>query len=61
MVATLEQESSTEAIEASVNYILDNGEKLFTYTGGPGSLDVRTGGTPDPHRVTIREWGVART
>ena len=54
MVATLEQESSTEAIEASVNYILDNGEKLFTYTGGPGSLDVRTGGTPDPHRVTIR-------
>jgi hypothetical protein len=54
MVAVVEQESSTEAIEATVNYILDNGEKLFTSTGGPGSLDVRTGGTPDPHRVVIR-------
>ena len=55
MVAVVEQESSTEAIEATVNYILDNGEKLFTQTGGPGSLDVRTGGTPDPHPVVIRD------
>jgi hypothetical protein len=59
MVAVVEQESSTQAIEATVNYILDNGEKLFTYTGGPGSLDVRTGGTPDPHRVTIRNARLA--
>jgi hypothetical protein len=59
MVAVVEQESSTEAIEATVNYITDNGEKLFTYTGGPGSLDVRTGGTPDPHRVTIRNARLA--
>ena len=43
-----------EKIDATLNYINDNGEKLFTYTGGPGSLDVRNGGTPDPHRVTIR-------
>ncbi len=54
MVAVLEQETVPAAIEATVNYILDNGEKLFTFTGGPGSLDVRTGGTPDPRRVTIR-------
>ena len=54
MVAVLEQETVPEAIEATVNYIVDNGEKLFTYTGGPGSLDVRTGGTPDPRQVTIR-------
>jgi hypothetical protein len=59
MVAVVEQESSTEAIEATVNYITDNGEKLFTYTGGPGSLDVRTGGTPDPHSVTIRNARLA--
>jgi hypothetical protein len=59
MVAVVEQESSTQAIEATVNYILDNGEKLFTYTGGPGSLDVRTGGTPDPHSVTIRNARLA--
>ena len=48
------QETIPDAIEATVNYIHDNGEKLFTYTGGAGSLDVRTGGTPDPRRVTIR-------
>ena len=54
MVAVIEQETIPEAIEATVNYIHDNGEQLFTYTGGPGSLDVRTGGTPDPRRVTIR-------
>ena len=40
-------------IQASVNYLLDNGDKPFTYTGGPGSTDVRTGGTPDAHVVTI--------
>jgi hypothetical protein len=40
-------------IEASVNYLLDTGDKPFTFTGGPGSTDVRTGGTPDPHTVTI--------
>jgi len=52
-VQVAEQETAPEAIEATVNYITNNGEKLFTQTGGPGSLDVRTGGTPDPHPVTI--------
>src|SRR5947208_12846222 len=59
MVAAIEQQSSTQAIEATVNYIVNNGEKLFTYTGGPGSLDVRTGGTPDPRRVVIRNARLA--
>jgi hypothetical protein len=54
MVQVLEQETAPEAIEATVNYIENNGEKLFTYTGGPGSLDVRTGGTVDPRQVSIR-------
>jgi hypothetical protein len=49
-----EQDTAPETIQATVNYIDNNGEKLFTYTGGPGSLDVRTGGTVDPHVVTIR-------
>jgi hypothetical protein len=53
MVAVIEQDTAPDTIEATVNYIVDNGEKLFTYTGGPGSLDVRTGGTADPHPVTI--------
>jgi hypothetical protein len=54
MVQVLEQETAPDAIEATLNYIVDDGTKLFTYTGGPGSTDVRTGGTPDPRPVTIR-------
>jgi hypothetical protein len=54
MVQAAEQETGPEAIEASVNYILNNGEKLFTETAAPGEHDVRTGGTLDPHSVVIR-------
>jgi hypothetical protein len=59
MVAVLQQETAPEAIEATVNYIANTGEKLFTYTGGPGSLDVRTGGTPDPRQVAIHNARLA--
>jgi hypothetical protein len=48
------QEAGPEAIEATVNYILNNGEKLFTESARPGETDVRTGGTLDPHSVVIR-------
>ena len=54
MVEVIEREAVGEAIEATVNYILDNGEKIFTQTAAPGSTDVRSGGTVDPHRVIIR-------
>jgi hypothetical protein len=57
MVQVLEQATdpaTTPAIEATLNYIKNTGEKLFTYTGGPGSLDVRTGGTVDPRQMVIR-------
>jgi hypothetical protein len=53
MTAIAEQDTAPETIEATLNYIANSGEELFTYTGGPGSLDVRTGGTPDPHRVVL--------
>lgn len=55
MVQVLEQAAAetTPPIEATLNYVQNTGEKLFTYTGGPGSLDVRTGGTLDPQKVTI--------
>ena len=45
--------TAVESLEATVDYYLDNGDKPFTYTGGPGSLDVRTGGGKDPHQVTL--------
>src|SRR5437016_6155712 len=54
MAGIAEPEAQLESIEATVNYFLDTGEKPFTYTGGPGSLDVRTGGGQDARRVVIR-------
>jgi hypothetical protein len=48
------QETQPEAVEATLNYIVDNGEKIFTETGGQGSTDVRSGGTKDSRRVLIR-------
>jgi hypothetical protein len=53
MVGLAEPETAPRSIEASVNYFLDTGERPFTATGEPGSLDVRTGGSQDPHRVVI--------
>ena len=53
MAQTAELDTAPEVIHATLNYIVDNGEKLFTQTGGPGSLDVRTGGTLDPRDVEI--------
>src|SRR6476646_5868456 len=54
MEQTVEQEIAPATIEATLNYIVNNGEKIFTYTGEPGSNDKQTSGTRDPHKVTIR-------
>ena len=40
-------------IEATLNYIVNDGNKVFTVVATPGGSDKRSGGTPDPHRVTI--------
>ena len=50
----VEPETVPEALEATLNYIVDDGSKVFTETAAPGGTDVRTGGKPDPRRVTIR-------
>jgi ribosome biogenesis protein Nip4 len=49
----VEHDTAPAAIEATLNYIENNGEKIFTYTGGPGSSEKRSGGTKDPRRVVI--------
>jgi hypothetical protein len=54
MVQMIEQDTMPDAIEATLNYLLETGEQVFTLTGGPGSLDVRTGGQQDPRRISIR-------
>jgi hypothetical protein len=53
MSQVAEIDAAADAIQATVNYTLNNGERLFTYTGGPGSTDRRHGGTRQPHTVTM--------
>jgi hypothetical protein len=52
--AVAEPEVAPGSIEATPNYNVDDGTKVFTVTAGPGGSDVRSGGTPDPRQVTIR-------
>ncbi len=47
-------DAEPEAIEATLDYIVDDGTKVFTETGAPGANDRRSGGKPDPRRVTLR-------
>jgi hypothetical protein len=53
MPALAELDTAPRTIETTVNYIVNDGTKLFTYTGGPGSTEVKSQGTTDPHRVTM--------
>jgi hypothetical protein len=54
MIQILEPETAADAIEATLNYIVDDGTKIFTETAALGGSDVRTGGRPDPRHVMIR-------
>src|SRR5262249_24858487 len=42
-----------DQIEATLNYIVDDGNEIFTIVAAPGGQDARCGGTPDPRRITI--------
>ena len=53
MSALAEVISEPQTLEPTVNYLTNDGTEVFTYTGGPGSLDVRNGGEPDPHKVVM--------
>jgi len=53
MAQTAERGDTADAIEATLNYIVDDGTKVFTITADPGGQDTRSGGTPDPRRVLI--------
>jgi len=54
MVALSEIDTAPDTIEATLDYINNNGEKIFTETAAPGGVDTRSGGMRDPRRVTIR-------
>ena len=53
MTEVLVQDAAPRTIEATINYILNDGTKLFNYTGGPGTTERTTQGTVDPHSVTM--------
>ena len=55
MDQVLEQRPAPEAIpeiEATLNYFVNDGTKIFTEAAGAGERDKR-GGTIDPHAVVI--------
>jgi hypothetical protein len=53
MALTAVLDVAPDTIEATLNYIADDGTKVFTVTAGPGGQDVRSGGTPDPRTVAL--------
>jgi hypothetical protein len=54
MAQVAELDTAPATIEATLNYLLDTGEAPWTYSGGAGSTEVKSGGAADPHRVAIR-------
>src|SRR5579862_7671101 len=54
MAQTAELDVVPDTIEATLNYIVDDGKPVFTIVAAPGGSDTRSGATLDPHRVTIR-------
>jgi len=52
-VETAPQTIEPKTIEPIVNYIINDGVEVFTYSGGPGSTEVKSGGTPDPHKIVM--------
>jgi len=54
MVLVAERPDTQPAtIDVTLNYLLDTGEMPWTYSGGPGSTEVKSGGERDPHTVTL--------
>lgn len=60
MAQLAEHDTAPATIEATVNYLLDTGETPFTYTGGPGSTEIKSQGTFDPRSVTIHNGRLQR-
>ena len=53
MTQTAELDVAPDTIEATLNYIVDDGKPVFTIVAAPGGSDTRSGATPDPRRVTL--------
>jgi hypothetical protein len=53
MAQVAEHDTAPDTIEATVNYHRDTGETPFTYSGGPGSMLVRSSNTRVPYKVVM--------
>jgi hypothetical protein len=53
MAQTAELDVAPDTIEATLNYIVDDGKPVFTIVAAPGDRDSRSAATPDPRRLTI--------
>jgi hypothetical protein len=53
MAQTAELDVVPDTIEATLNYIVDDGKPVFTIVATPGKSDTRSDATPDPRRVLI--------
>jgi len=53
-MAQLAQTSELSSIEASLNYVKNDGQKIVVEPVGGGSTEMKTLGTLDPHNVIIR-------
>ena len=59
MSAVAELDTAPQTIETNINYILNDGTKLFTYSGGPGSTEVKTQATDKKHFLIRPDAGRA--
>jgi hypothetical protein len=53
MAMTAELDTAPDTIEATLNYVADDGSKIYTIVASPGASDGRYGGTPDPRHVVL--------
>jgi hypothetical protein len=52
-MSALAELDAPQTVQATVNYVVNDGTRIFTYTGGPGSTEVKSQGTVDAQRVTM--------
>ena len=53
MAQLAQQQTQIPSVEATLNYALNNGEKIVVQPVGGTSTEMRTTGSKDPHQVTI--------
>src|SRR5262249_46740818 len=53
-MSALAEIDAPQTIQPVVNYILNDGKEIYTYSGGAGSTEVKSEGTLDPHKMVMQ-------